>query len=163
MIIALIPLCGLCLRCSLFSFLPFGQRLRLLHWKLTHEFSVIDTILGAYGELGAERYTPLIEDEELPCSHEVKLAPCPLFIWVVASVHTTTLLRCDRVTNGPGRCGGGGKEALPFSSVRAGKLGEERVGLIDDGGVMELWEEVSIVEEDLPTISTFVAADFGSE
>jgi len=35
--------------------------------------------------------------------------------------------------------------------------------LIDDGGVMELWEDVSIVEEDLPTISTLVAADFESE
>jgi hypothetical protein len=28
-------------------------------------------------------------------------------------------------------------------SLRAGRLGVERVGLIDDGGVMELWEEVS--------------------
>lgn len=38
----------------------------------------------------------------------------------------------------------------PLSSFKAGRLGEERVGLIDDGGVMELWEFVSIVEEDLP-------------
>jgi hypothetical protein len=30
-------------------------------------------------------------------------------------------------------------------SLRAGRLGVERVGLIDDGGVMELWEEVSIL------------------
>lgn len=41
-------------------------------------------------------------------------------------------------------------------------MGEERVGLIDDGGVMELWEDVSIVDEDLPTISTFAAAVFES-
>lgn len=55
---------------------------------------------------------------------------------------TTTLFRCEWVTNGPGRCWGGGTGVLavlaPLSSFRAGRLGEERVGLIDDGGVMEL-------------------------
>jgi hypothetical protein len=39
-------------------------------------------------------------------------------------------------------------------SLRAGRLGVESVGLIDDGGVMELWEEVSIVEEDFPDTSS---------
>ena len=39
-------------------------------------------------------------------------------------------------------------------SLRAGRLGVERVGLIDDGGVMELWEEVSIVEDDFPDTSS---------
>jgi hypothetical protein len=39
-------------------------------------------------------------------------------------------------------------------SFRAGRLGVERVGLIDDGGVMEVWEEVSIVEEDFPATSS---------
>lgn len=48
-------------------------------------------------------------------------------------------------------------EAL--DSVNEGRFGDESVGLIDDGGVMELWEDVSIVEEDLPeTISTLVDA-----
>lgn len=52
---------------------------------------------------------------------------------------------------------------VPFDSEREGRFGEERVGLIDDGGVMELWEEVSIVEEDFPeTISTLVEGDFES-
>lgn len=39
-------------------------------------------------------------------------------------------------------------------SLRAGRLGVERVGLIDDGGVMELWEEVSIVDDDFPETSS---------
>lgn len=52
---------------------------------------------------------------------------------------------------------------VPLDSDKAGRLGEETVGLIDDGGVMELWEEVSIVEEDLPeTISTLVEGDLES-
>lgn len=73
---------------------------------------------------------------------------------------TTTLFRCEWVTNVPGRCADGGTGVLavlaPLDSFREGRLGEERVGLmIDDGGVMELWEVVSIVEEDLPeTTST---------
>lgn len=47
----------------------------------------------------------------------------------------------------------------PLDSVKEGRLGDETVGLIDDGGVTELWEEVSIVEEDLPeTISTLADA-----
>lgn len=72
---------------------------------------------------------------------------------------TTTLFRCEWVTNGPGRCAGGGTGVLavllvPLDSFKEGRLDEEGVGLIDEGGVMELWE-VSIVEEDLPeTAST---------
>lgn len=44
---------------------------------------------------------------------------------------------------------------MPLESVSLsdGRLGEERVGLIDEGGVMELWEVVSIVEEDFPETS----------
>lgn len=43
----------------------------------------------------------------------------------------------------------------PLDSCKEGRLDEEEVGLIDEGGVMELWEVVSIVEEDLPeTAST---------
>lgn len=42
----------------------------------------------------------------------------------------------------------------PSDSFKEGRLGEERVGLIDDGGVMELWEVVSMVEEDLPETSS---------
>jgi hypothetical protein len=42
-----------------------------------------------------------------------------------------------------------------LDSVKEGRLGDERVGLIEEGGVMEAWEEVSIVEEDFPdTTST---------
>lgn len=42
-----------------------------------------------------------------------------------------------------------------LDSVNDGRLGEDSVGLIDDGGVIEAWDEVSIVEEDLPdTTST---------
>jgi hypothetical protein len=59
-------------------------------------------------------------------------------------MHTTTLFRCEWVTKGPGRCGGGGNDVLTvltvlpsLDSVKEGRLGEERVGLIDDGGVME--------------------------
>lgn len=53
------------------------------------------------------------------------------------------------------------EEAL--DSVNEGRFGDESVGLIDDGGVMELWEVVSIVEEDLPeTISTLVDTFFES-
>lgn len=34
----------------------------------TQELSVMDTILGAKGELGVgDRYTPLMDEEELPC------------------------------------------------------------------------------------------------
>lgn len=48
-------------------------------------------------------------------------------------------------------------------SDNEGRFGEDRVGLIDDGGVMELWEDVSIVEEDLPeTTSTLVEGDLES-
>lgn len=43
---------------------------------------------------------------------------------------------------------------LGSDSLRAGRLGVERVGLIEEGGVMELWEEVSIVEEDLAETSS---------
>lgn len=42
-------------------------------------------------------------------------------------------------------------ESVSFSD---GRLGEERVGLIDEGGVMELWEVVSIVEDDFPETSS---------
>lgn len=38
-------------------------------------------------------------------------------------------------------------------SLRAGRLGVERVSLIDDGGVIEL-EEVSIVDDDFPETSS---------
>lgn len=52
---------------------------------------------------------------------------------------------------------------VPLDSDKEGRFGDERVGLMDDGGVMELCEEVSIVEEDLPeTISTLVEGDFES-
>lgn len=43
---------------------------------------------------------------------------------------------------------------LPLDSLSAGRLGEERVGRIEDGGVMELWEDVSIVEDDFPETSS---------
>lgn len=55
---------------------------------------------------------------------------------------------------------------LPLESVSFsdGRLGEERAGLIDEGGVTELWEVVSIVEEDFPETSwTLCAAPFDSE
>lgn len=46
-------------------------------------------------------------------------------------------------------------ELAPLDSFKEGRLDEEGVGLIDEGGVMELWEVVSMVEEDLPeTAST---------
>lgn len=49
------------------------------------------------------------------------------------------LLRCEPFANGPGRCGGGGIGVLePLLSDKEGRLGEERVGLMDDGGVIEL-------------------------
>lgn len=53
---------------------------------------------------------------------------------------------------------------VPLDSDKEGRFGEDRVGLIDDGGVMELWEEVSIVEDDTPeTISsTLVEGDLES-
>lgn len=135
----------------------------------TQELSVIDTILGAYGELGVERYTPLMDDEELPCCMGYPISESRPEVLSFSrspfqNEHTTTLFRCDRVTNGPCRCGGGGKgKEVASDSVKEERLGDERVGLIDDGGVMELWEEVSIVEDDLPTISTFVAAPLVSE
>jgi hypothetical protein len=47
---------------------------------------------------------------------------------------------------------------LPLDSLSAGKLGEERVGRIEDGGVMELWEDVSIVEDDFPETSSTLGA-----
>lgn len=56
-------------------------------------------------------------------------------------MHTTTLFRCELVTKGPGRCVGGGNEVLmvlpSLDSVKEGRLGDERVGLIEEGGVME--------------------------
>lgn len=59
-------------------------------------------------------------------------------------MHTTMLFRWEWVTKGPGRCGGGGNEVLmvltvlsSLDSVKEGRFGEERVGLIDDGGVIE--------------------------
>lgn len=76
------------------------------------------------------------------------------------SMRTMILFRCEWVTNGPGRCGGGGNVVVltglsSLDSVNDGRLGEDSVGLIDDGGVIEAWDEVSIVEEDLPdTTST---------
>lgn len=75
-------------------------------------------------------------------------------------MRTMMLFRCEWVTNGPGRCGGGGNVVVltglsSLDSVNDGRLGEESVGLIDDGGVIEARDEVSIVEEDLPdTTST---------
>jgi hypothetical protein len=46
-------------------------------------------------------------------------------------------------------------ELPSLDSINEGRLGEETVGLIDEGGVMEAWDEVSIVEEDFPdTTST---------
>lgn len=43
----------------------------------------------------------------------------------------------------------------PLSAVNEGRFGEDMVGLMDEGGVMESYEEVSIVEDDLAvTIST---------
>jgi hypothetical protein len=39
-------------------------------------------------------------------------------------------------------------------SLSAGRLGVEMVGLIDDGGVIELWEEVSIVDDEFPETSS---------
>lgn len=43
-------------------------------------------------------------------------------------------------------------------SLRAGRLGVERVGLMEEGGVMEL--EVSIVEDDLPETSSTLCEGF---
>ena len=73
------------------------------------------------------------------------------------------LLRWEPAAKGPGRCGGGGLGVLePLLSESEGRLGDERVGFIEDGGVMELWE-VSMVEDDLPaTISTFVVGVLAS-
>ena len=69
---------------------------------------------------------------------------------------TITLFRCEPVATGPRRCDGGAKLTVLVvsASLRAGRLGVERVGLIDDGGVMELWEEVSIVDDDFPETSS---------
>ena len=83
MVIAVIPLRGLLFRFSFLHSFSSDRSSVCFTGKLTHEFSVMDTILGAYGELGWDRYTPLIDDEELPCSREVQLAPCSLFLWVV--------------------------------------------------------------------------------
>lgn len=75
-------------------------------------------------------------------------------------MRTMMLFRCELVTNGPGRCGGGDNVVVltglsSLDSVNDGRLGEDSVGLIDDGGVIEAWDEVSIVDEDLPdTTST---------
>lgn len=66
-----------------------------------------------------------------------------------------TLFRCELVMKGPGR---GVRVLLGSDSLRAGKLGVERVGLIDEGGVMEL--EVSIVEDDLAETSSTLGAGF---
>lgn len=66
------------------------------------------------------------------------------------------LFRCE-VMAMAGRCGGRGRVVVvPLESVSFsdGRLGEERVGLIDEGGVMELWEVVSIVEDDFPETSS---------
>lgn len=72
-------------------------------------------------------------------------------------MHTTMLFRWEWVGKGPGRWGGGGNEVLTvltvlpsLDSVKEGRFGDESVGLIDDGGVIEAWDEVSIVEEDFP-------------
>lgn len=83
----------------------------------------------------------------------------PITKYQRGATHTTTLFRFELVTKGPGRCVGGGNEVLmvlpSLDSVKEGRLGDERVGLIEEGGVIEAWEEVSIVEEDLPdTTST---------
>lgn len=81
---------------------------------------------------------------------------------------TTTLLRCECVTNGPGRCGGAAAGVLvPLASLdplRHGRLGDSWVGLIEDGGVLELCEVVSRVEVDLPeTTSILVGGLFESD
>jgi hypothetical protein len=47
---------------------------------------------------------------------------------------------------------------LESVSLNDGRLGEESVGLIDEGGVMELWEVVSIVEDDFADTSSTLCA-----
>jgi hypothetical protein len=41
---------------------------------------------------------------------------------------------------------------LLLTSVNAGRLGEDALGLIEEGGVTELYEAVSSVEEDFPDV-----------
>jgi hypothetical protein len=70
------------------------------------------------------------------------------------------LLRCELFPKA-GRCGGRGRVVVvPLESVSLndGRLGEESVGLIDEGGVMELWEVVSIVEDDFADTSSTLCA-----
>lgn len=64
---------------------------------------------------------------------------------------TMTLCRWE-LAKGPGR-GGAKLLKLGSDSLRAGRLGVDKVGLIDEGGVMEL-EAVSMVEDDFPEISS---------
>ena len=41
---------------------------------------------------------------------------------------------------------------LPLVSLNEGRFGDEVVGLMEDGGVRELYEAVSRVEEDFPGV-----------
>jgi hypothetical protein len=41
---------------------------------------------------------------------------------------------------------------LLLTSVNAGRLGEDALGLIEEGGVTELYEAVSRVDEDFPEV-----------
>lgn len=91
----------------------------------------------------SDRYTPLIDDDELPCVYRTPVSAfkAPITKHQRGTMHTTTLFRCELVTKGPGRCVGGGNEVLmvlpSLDSVKEGRLGDERVGLIEEGGVME--------------------------
>lgn len=42
----------------------------------------------------------------------------------------------------------------PLLSLRDGRLGDERFGLIEEGGVRELYEAVSGVVDDFPEVSS---------
>lgn len=48
---------------------------------------------------------------------------------------------------------------LLLTSVNAGRLGEDALGLIEEGGVMELYEAVSRVEEDFPDVMSPLDGD----
>lgn len=58
--------------------------------------------------------------------------------------------------------GGAKLLGLASDSLRAGRLGVDRVGLIDEGGVIEL-EAVSMVEDDFPEISSTLGGGFLSK
>lgn len=59
---------------------------------------------------------------------------------------------------GPGRCGGTARGEIALGvlllSLSDGRLGEDKVGLIEEGGVRELDEAVSSVDDDCPEVTS---------